>query len=96
MTESLCTCGKRPKHKCCEESEHKSGKMCLSVFVDKQRLLKDSDYRNSWVKDEVRKSGEYFLEQIYGEPKPNNLSVEDTFDIMFGRYQHALKELSEK
>lgn len=31
-----------------------------------------------------------------GEPKPNNLSVEDSFDIMFGRYQHALKELSEK
>ena len=61
MTESLCTCGKRPKHKCCEENEHKSGKMCLR-----------------------------------GEPKPNNLSVEDTFDIIFGRYQHALEELSEK
>lgn len=29
-------------------------------------------------------------------PRPNNLSVEDTFDIMFGRYQHALEELSEK
>lgn len=27
--EPLCTCGKRPKHKCCEESEHGSGKMCL-------------------------------------------------------------------
>lgn len=61
MTESLCTCGKKPKHKCCEESEHKSGKMCLR-----------------------------------GEPKPNNLSVEDAFDIMFGRYQYALEELSEK
>lgn len=68
MTEPLCTCGKRPKHKCCEENEHKSGKMCLREFIDEQRLLKDSDYRNSWVKDEVRKSGEYFLEQIYGEP----------------------------
>ena len=61
MTEPLCTCGKRPKHKCCEESEHKVGKMCLR-----------------------------------GQPKPNNLSVEDAFDIMFGRYQHALEELSEK
>lgn len=29
-------------------------------------------------------------------PNPNNLSVEDTFDIMFGRYQHALEELSDK
>lgn len=61
MTESLCTCGKRPKHKCCEQSEYNNGKMCLR-----------------------------------GEPKPNNLSVEDAFDIMFGRYQHALEELSEK
>lgn len=61
MTEPLCTCGKRPKHKCCEESGHNSGKMCLRA-----------------------------------EPKPNNFSVEDVFDIMFGRYQHALKELSEK
>lgn len=32
MTESLCTCGKRPKHKCCEESEHNSGKMCLREY----------------------------------------------------------------
>lgn len=62
MTEPLCTCGKRPKHKCCEESGV-GGKMCLR--------------------------GE-------PEPKPNNLSVEDSFDIMFGRYQHALEELSEK
>lgn len=61
MTDPLCTCGKRPKHKCCEENEHESGKMCLR-----------------------------------GEPKSNNLSVEDSFDIMFGRYQHALEELSEK
>lgn len=96
MTHLLCTCDKRPKHKCCEESEHNSGKMCLREFIDEKRLLKDSDYRGSWVKDEVRKSGEYFLDQICGEPKSNNLSVEDSFDIMFGRYQHALKELSEK
>lgn len=32
MTEPLCTCGKRPKHKCCEESEHEGGKMCLKEF----------------------------------------------------------------
>lgn len=29
-------------------------------------------------------------------PKPNDLTVEEAFDIMFGRYQYALKELSEK
>lgn len=65
MIEPLCTCGKRLKHKCCEESDHKSGKMCLSVFVDEQRLLEDSEYRDNWVKDEVKKSGEYFLKEIY-------------------------------
>lgn len=65
MTEALCTCGKRPKHKCCEENEHKVGNMCLSVFVDEQRLLKDSEYRDRWVKDEIKKSGEYFTEEIY-------------------------------
>lgn len=31
MTELLCTCGKRPKHKCCEESGV-GGKMCLKGF----------------------------------------------------------------
>lgn len=65
MTEHLCTCGKRSKHKCCDESEHKIGKLCLSVFVDEQRLLKDSEYRDRGVKDEIKKSGEYFLEEIY-------------------------------
>lgn len=31
MTEPLCTCGKRPKHKCCEESGM-GGKMCLKGY----------------------------------------------------------------
>lgn len=45
MTEILCTCGKRPKHKCCEESECKSGKMCLKEdttiqgFINSQEQL---------------------------------------------------------
>lgn len=34
MTEPPCTCGKRPKHKCCEENEHKNGKMCLKEDKD--------------------------------------------------------------
>jgi len=43
VTEPLCTCGKRPKHKCCEESEHKSGKMCLkhedNLFINFRETL---------------------------------------------------------
>lgn len=41
----LCTCGKRPKHKCCEENEHKNGKMCLKEdktiqdFINSQEEL---------------------------------------------------------
>ena len=29
-------------------------------------------------------------------PKPNNLTLEQAFDIMFERYKDALEELSEK
>ena len=36
MTEPLCTCGKRPKHKCCEESEV-GGKMCLRELEEDLR-----------------------------------------------------------
>lgn len=39
MTEPLCTCGKRPKHKCCEENEHRSGKMCLKEFKDLHNVV---------------------------------------------------------
>ena len=46
MTEPLCTCGKRPKHKCCEESEHNSGKMCLKDLEEdlRQSLFKKIAY----------------------------------------------------
>ena len=37
MTEHLCTCGKRPKLKCCEESEHNGGKMCLKDLEEDLR-----------------------------------------------------------
>lgn len=43
MTEPLCTCGKRPKHKCCEESEHKSGKMCLKEDSTLQNFINSQE-----------------------------------------------------
>lgn len=39
MTEPLCTCGKRPKHKCCEESGA-GGKMCLKGYDTQPTTLK--------------------------------------------------------
>lgn len=30
------------------------------------------------------------------EPKPNNITLEEAFEIMFGKYKDALEELSEK
>ena len=43
MTEPLCTCGKRPKHKCCEESENKSGKMCLKEDTTIQDFINSQE-----------------------------------------------------
>jgi len=43
MTEPLCTCGKRPKHKCCEENEHKSGKMCLREGTKLQDFISSQE-----------------------------------------------------
>jgi len=40
MTKPLCTCGKRPRHKCCEENEHKIGKMCLKGYDTQPVTLK--------------------------------------------------------
>ena len=34
MTEPLCTCGKRPKHKCCEENEQKVGRYVFVVNLN--------------------------------------------------------------
>jgi len=43
MTEPLCTCGKRPKHKCCEENEHNSGKMCLKEDTTIQDFINSQE-----------------------------------------------------
>lgn len=66
-----CSCGARDKSKCSKESGLESGKMCLkedniqSVCTDEQRLLTDPEYSKQWVEEEVRKSGKWFLEEIY-------------------------------
>lgn len=70
-----CSCGARDKTKCSKENGLGSGKMCLkpedsiqSVYTDEQRLLSDPEYSKQWVEDEVRKSSEWFLEEIKSEP----------------------------
>lgn len=54
MTEPLCTCGKRPKHKCCEEPGV-GGKMCLreyesvripDEFLERIRVLREKAQEN--------------------------------------------------
>lgn len=72
MTSDKCSCGARGKVKCSKENGLGGGKMCLkpennieSVYTDEQRLLTDPDYSKQWVEDEVRKSGEWFIEEIY-------------------------------
>lgn len=58
MTEPLCTCGKRPKHKCCEENEHGSGKMCLkgydAQFINLKGLSEATEDRMSKVDRDIR------------------------------------------
>lgn len=36
-----------------------------SFYTDEQRLLADPEYSKQWVEEEVRKSGQWFLEEIY-------------------------------
>lgn len=66
-----CSCGARDKTKCSKENGLGCGKMCLkedntqSNCTDEQRLLSDPEYSKQWVGDEVKKSGEWFLEEIY-------------------------------
>lgn len=42
MTEPLCTCGKRPKHKCSEESGV-GGKMCLKEDTTLQDFINSQE-----------------------------------------------------
>lgn len=66
-----CSCGARDKVKCSKENGLGCGKMCLkedntqSIYTDEKRLIADPEYSKQWVEGEVRKSGEWFLEEIY-------------------------------
>lgn len=42
MTEPSCTCGKRPKHKCCKESGA-GGKMCLKEDTTTQDFINSQE-----------------------------------------------------
>ena len=76
MTETLCTCGKRPKHKCCEESEHKSGKMCLKGHdaqpINLKGLSETTENRMSNVDKELKK----LREELRVELLPKYLTPE--------------------
>lgn len=71
MNSEKCSCGSRDKNKCSKENGLGCGKMCLkeyntqSLHTDEQRLLEDHEYSKQWVEEEVRKSAEYFLGEIY-------------------------------
>lgn len=68
MTEPLCTCGKRPKHKCCEESEHKIGKMCLKEYdaqpINLQGVSEATEDRMSKVDRDIRQLREELEEEL--------------------------------
>lgn len=70
-TYERCSCGARDRAKCSRESLSGGGKMCVkelkaqSEFTDEQRLLKDPEYSKQWVDEEVKKSRDWFMEEIY-------------------------------
>ena len=70
-TYERCSCGARDRAKCSKESLTGLGKMCVkemkaqSVYIDEQRLLKDPEYSKQWVEEEVKRSGGWFMEEIY-------------------------------
>ena len=68
MTESLCTCGKRPKHKCCDESGV-GGKMCLKGVLDAQPiqlkgLSEDTEDRMSKIDRDIRQLRKELEEEL--------------------------------
>lgn len=75
MTESLYTCGKRPKHKCCEKGEHKSGKMCLKGYdaqpINLKGLSEATEDRMSKIDRDIRQLRKELEEELekYGNFK---------------------------
>lgn len=68
--EPLCTCGKRSKHKCCEESEHNSGKMYLKGYdappINLKGLSEATEDRMSKIDRDIRQLRKE-LEKEFGE-----------------------------
>lgn len=68
MTEPLCTCGKRPKHKCCEENEHNSGKMCLKEYdaqpINLKSLSEATEDRMSKIDRDIRQLRKELEEEL--------------------------------
>jgi len=75
MTESLCTCRKRPKHKCCEENGV-GGKMCLKGCdaqpINLKGLSEATEDRMSNVDKELKK----LREELRVELLPKYLTPE--------------------
>ena len=67
MTEPLCTCGKRPKHKCCEESGV-GGKMCLREYdaqpINLKALSEATEDRMSKVDRDIRQLRKELEEEL--------------------------------
>lgn len=67
MTEPLCTCGKRPKHKCCEESGV-GGKMCLKGYdaqpINLKGLSEATEYRMYKVDRDIRQLRKELEEEL--------------------------------
>lgn len=68
MTEPLCTCAKRSKHKCCEENEHKSGKMCLKGYdaqpINLKGLSETTEDRMNKVDRDIRQLRKELEEEL--------------------------------
>lgn len=67
MTELLCTCGKRPKHKCCEESGV-GGKMCLRGYdvqpINLKGLSEATEDRMSKIDRDIRQLRKELEEEL--------------------------------
>lgn len=95
-----CSCGCRDKDKCNDENGLSQGKMCLKEVVDKIDTL-------SRAYSQAKQDGTITtFEGPLNIPvrdktqtaiaKPNDLTVEEAFNIAFARYESTLEELAKK
>lgn len=71
MNVPLCTCGKRPKHKCCEESEHKSGKICLKEYKTIPTDIRSKIDETIWKDTQDSATPKWVMERFQGEQLGN-------------------------